>query len=84
MAGPKQRKKLTGVELARKRQPTGRLLADVLRKSKKDTKKGSPHKMDATDKIKKARKLQKKLLGIDKAAEYIKRSLGTMKKAKKS
>jgi len=36
MAGPKQRKKLTGVELARKRQPTGRLLADVLKKSKKD------------------------------------------------
>jgi hypothetical protein len=36
MAGPKQRKKLKGVELARKRQPTGRLLADVLKKSKKD------------------------------------------------
>ncbi len=39
MAGPKQRKKLKGVELARKRQPTGRLLADVLKKSKKDTSK---------------------------------------------
>ena len=73
MPGPKQRKKLKGVELARKRQPTGRLLADVLRKSKKDTKKGSPHKMDATDKIKKARKLQKKLPG--KVAKYIKRVL---------
>ena len=42
MAGPKQRKKLTGIKLARKRQPTGRLLADVLRKSKKDTSGGSP------------------------------------------
>ena len=81
MPGPKQRKKLKGVELARKRQPTGRLLADVLRKSKKDTKKGSPHKMDATDKIKKARKLQKKLPG--KVAKYIKRGLDTMKKVKK-
>jgi hypothetical protein len=30
---------------------------------KKKTQKGSPHKMDAIDKIKKARKLQKKLLG---------------------
>tara|TARA_R110001592_G_scaffold213812_1_gene466643 strand:+ start:468 stop:635 length:168 start_codon:yes stop_codon:yes gene_type:complete len=36
---------------------------------KKKTQKGNPHKMDATeiarDKIKKARKLQKKLLGGD-------------------
>ena len=39
MAGPKQRKKLTGIKLARKRQPTGRLLADVLRKRKKKKKK---------------------------------------------
>jgi len=39
MSGPKEKKKLTGVELARKRQPTGRLLADVLRKSQADVKK---------------------------------------------
>jgi len=38
MSGPKEKKKLTGVELARLRQPTGRLLADVLRKSRADIK----------------------------------------------
>ena len=59
------------VEKARKKQPTGRLLADVLRKSKKDTKKGSPHKMDATDKVKHARKKYKK---------FIQRGLSPIKK----
>ena len=39
MSGPKQKKKLTGVKLARERQPTGRLLADVLKKSKTDAEK---------------------------------------------
>jgi hypothetical protein len=38
MSGPKEKKKLTGVELARRRQPTGRLLADVLKKSRADIK----------------------------------------------
>ena len=38
MSGPKEKKKLTGVELARERQPTGRLLADVLKKSQADIK----------------------------------------------
>ncbi len=37
MSGPKQRKKLKGVELARKRQPTGKLLSDVWKKSKTET-----------------------------------------------
>ena len=56
MAGPKQRKKLTGVELARKRQPTGRLLADVLRKSKKDTDKYEKYKKRGLETLKEAKK----------------------------
>ena len=42
---------------------------------KKKTQKGSPHKMDATDKVKHARKKYK---------EYIQKGLGPVKKLKKA
>ena len=75
MAGPKQRKKLKGVELARKRQPTGRLLADVLKKSKKDIGKPTGRTLakllDTKSKKDDARKKYK---------EFIKKGLSPMKK----
>ena len=51
---------------------------------KKKTQKGSPHKMDAIDKIKRARKLQKKLLGGDIYKKIGKKISKVLKKGKKS
>ena len=48
----------------------------------KKTQKGSPHKMDAADKIKRNRKLQKKLLGIDMYKKIGKKISKVLKKKK--
>ena len=51
---------------------------------KKKTQKGNPHKMDAADKIKRAKKFQKKLLGGDIYKKIGKKISKVLKKGKKS